>query len=190
MTYLAIPFFAALMMIKGGWLKRIPLWKRLDDKLDQHQDGTIQNVLFNVGAWIIDGNNLSALILWAVAGSILPFGLATSIALAWWIFVISSMGEEAGAVGDYTGGWGPYVEHFDRKYGVKKALIHGISGGALLTIATGFIGFIFAGATFPICYFVGSSIYKFLHKQGSWAYAEPIYGAVFGIAAAYYIGAL
>lgn len=111
--------------------------------------------------------------------------------------MVMSMGEEAGAVGRWGHAWGQYIRvkdvdgenPFGRSYGVKKALHRGVFLGALLTLATGFTPFILAGASFPLVYFLGSTLtYLIMKKPQSWTLAEPIYGAVIGIAAVFYVG--
>ena len=184
MIVLYILIFSALFMIKGGWLGRIKWWKSFDDRLKEPAGSKIKDIRNKVASWFIDGSNLSALILLVVMAAIQPdFTVAVTFAVAWWIWIISSMGEKAGAVGDYKGGWGPYVdaEEFKRRDGVKDAFIFGIAGGALMSAASGFWAFIIAGASFPVVYFLGSSLYLLIHKSRSWAYAEPLYGIPFGI---------
>ena len=99
-----------------------------------------------------------------------------------WAWCFSSMGEEAGSVGDYKEGWGDYLDHFDRSCGIKKALQWGLAWGSLMALVTGYLWFIPAAASFPIVYFIGSSLYRLIHNDRSWKYAEPIYGAVIGLA--------
>ena len=189
MTYfLSILLFSSLFMIKGGWLGRIPLWAKIQTSLKNKDVSMVEVARNNTIDWLMDGTNLSALLLWVAASAAVPnFTTASLFAFTWWLFVMSSMGEESGAVGNYKGGWGPYVEHFDRQYGIKKALIHGIAGGALMAAATGFWPFMFAGATFPVVYFAGNSLYLLIHKSGSTAYSEIIYGVPFGVAAGLYL---
>lgn len=199
--FVSILLFSSLFMIKGGWLKRIPWWKDFDRRMDLLGKNDIETLRNHIVSWVIDGNNLSALILWVAASAAHPdFLTASAFAFGWWIFVISSMGEEAGAVGDYKYAVGPYITFLNpdeksnrktlgRKYGIKKSVILGVAGGSLMAAPIDHWWFMAAGATFPVVYFVGSSIYRFIHKAGSWAYAEPLYGVPFGIAAAhYYIG--
>lgn len=147
---------------KGGWLDAWPQYKTLVDKYH------LKRVL------------PAAMILLPLLFFVDP--LQAILFTAAWCYCYSSMGEEAGAVGDYKSGWGDYIDKgFGRSYGIKKALQWGLAWGGLLTMVTGCVWFIPAGATFPVCYFIGSSIAQLQGKQG-WAYAEPIYGAVMGLA--------
>lgn len=165
--------FAILGCIKGGSHWNIPKLKELDH---------------GVLGFLIDGTRLTTLIvtIWMVwaAG---PVGFL--IGLAWFLGIASSMGEEAGASGTYKEWWGPY-KNFGRSYGIKKALQRGIYQGALLTLVTGYTPFIVAGATFPICYFVGQSLYTLIHNKNSTAYAEPVFYGVIGVAFSFYLETL
>lgn len=174
---ISIIIFTLLYSIKGGWHWRIPKLKSLDH---------------GVMGFFLDGTRLSsilALIYIAVMADDPIKGLL--FGLAWFVGIMMSMGEEAGAVGRYGHAWGPYIDKgFGREYGVKKALQRGVFLGALLTLATGFTPFIVAGATFPIVYFAGSTLTYLIEKRPqSWPYAEPIYGAMIGIAAYLWLGA-
>ena len=165
---MSMVIFALAYAAKGGWLGRIPQWKNFEysDELKRVVPA------FIIFFWVV----------WFV-----PFWACVLFTAAF-CFCYSSMGEEAGAVGDYTGGWGDYLTavnpdgspSFGRSYGVKKALQWGLAWGGLLALASGFVWFVLAGALFPVCYFVGSSIAAFRGQKG-WAYAEPIFGAVMGL---------
>lgn len=184
--------FTLFMMIKGGWHWRIP-------GLERFKEGAI--------GWFIDGTQLSAILAGTYIGFHAGIGQGALFALAWWIGVMMSMGEEAGAVGRWGHAWKQYIEWMPelksvqifgrtlfeyregRAYGVKKAIQRGVFLGALLTLATAFPGFILAGASFPIAYFLGSSLtFLTTKKPESWTGAEPIYGAIVGLAAAHYLG--
>lgn len=172
MVIIAYIFFPLMMMLKGGWLNKIEAYNAWERK--QHK----------VVQWFLDGTNASAILVGIFALTKLDPTMALLFGVAWWLYMMSSMGEEAGAVGDYNGGWGQYVENedFGRRYGIKKAVTHGIAGGALLAAASDCWWFIIAGALFVPVYFIGSSVYLLIHKTRSWAYAEPIYGLAFAIA--------
>ena len=163
--------FSLAYGVKGGWLGKIPGFNALREKpyLDT----------------MLDGKPLSAAIVSFYAGMCgLPLWMCCACALAWLIGVAPSMGEEAGAVGTYKGGWGPYVDNpeFGRSYGVKKAIQRGVFTGAPLALVTGNIWFIAAGATFPIVYFCGMSLRELFTRNNSWDWAELIYGGMLGLA--------
>ena len=155
------------------------------------QSSIVYAPFISVLHWLIDGSNLSALILLFIG--LFVFSEADTaiwFALAWWLFVITSIGEEAGAAGDYKQAWGPYIDYtedFGRAYGIKKGAMLGLAGGGLMAAASGWWWFMLAGATFPAVYFLGSSLYRLIHKKGSWTYAEPLYGVPFGLAASAYL---
>jgi hypothetical protein len=163
MIYVFAVFVMALAYCaKGGWLDAFPKYKEL---VEFYRLKRVLPLLIVLIPLLFIVSPLQAVL----------FTLA-------WAYCYSSMGEEAGAVGDYQGGWGDYMTGgFGRSYGIMKALQYGLSWGALLTLITGCVWFVPAGATFPVCYFIGSSIAA-LRGQKGWAYAEPIYGAVIGIA--------
>lgn len=173
---MSIVFFTLMMTIKGGWHWRIPQIKALDD---------------GVMGFFLDGTRLSTLLVLGYVGSLTDPLIGLFFALAWFVGNLASMGEEAGAIGPPARG--PYIEKgFGQAYGVKKGLQRGIYLGALLTFAT-FASdpspwFIVAGATFPLCYFAGQYLYLKIHKTSSWAYAEPIYGLVIGLAVNQWLG--
>lgn len=177
-TILSILYFAALYSIKGGWLGKIPGWNEFvksHPALD----------------WALDGTRLSILGAFLIC---LPFVsvLQALLFAAAWAYCASSMGEEAGAVGDYKEGWGSYVAlpAFGRMYGVKKALQWGLAWGALMALVTGCGWFIVAASTFPIVYFTGSSLYRYFKNDRGWAWAEPLYGALIGTAVSIWINGI
>ncbi|MCP5916232.1 hypothetical protein NL317_29875, partial [Klebsiella pneumoniae] len=79
------------------------------------------------------------------------------------IGVSPSMGEEAGAVGGYKGGWGEYVDYpeFGSMYGVKKALQRGVFTTAALAIVLNAPLLLIFGALMPVAYYVGISIEQY-----------------------------
>lgn len=170
MIYLCcIIVFALAYSIKGGWLGLIPGWNAF---VRSHP----------ITDLFLDGTRLSWLLVLVLSLFLLPWQTALLFTLAW-AYSSSSLGEEIGAVGDYKKCWGPYIDKgFGQAYGVKKALQWGLAWGGLMALATGYIWFIPAAATFPIVYFIGSSLYRLIHNEGSWSYAEPLYGAVIGLA--------
>lgn len=162
--------FSVLYAVKGGQhghLKVFSTLRRRSKILDRILDGkvlsTIGVLLFSLFAGIDNAIALSAL---------------------WLLAIAPSMGEEAGAVGGFKGGWGPYIEKgFGRDYGVKKALQRGVFSGACLAIATGSVMPIIAGALFVPAYWVGISIQQ--SRTGSvvadWNVSELIFGVCLGI---------
>jgi hypothetical protein len=181
-------FFMFAVAVKGGWLGRIPGWNEF--KKRKTTNNTPGNILAALKRWLLDGTQLSAfLVTGFMAAATSDVILAVSFGLMWWLYFMRSMGEVAGAVGDYKGGWGEYTvtDKFSRTEGIKNALTHGLAGGGMLTFATGFIWFIPAAGLFPVCYFVGNSLHQFIHKSTGWTYSEPIYGLPIGIAAAFYL---
>lgn len=172
---MSIIIFSILYAIKGGWLWNIPKAEKLK-------------------CWLTDGTQLSSILAGLYVGYCTDPIQGILFGLAWWVGVMVSMGEEAGSIGHYKGWWGGYkTRGFDRSYGIKKSIQRGIFLGSLLTIATNETLFIIAGATFPVCYFLGSSLHLLIEGKkstykDSWALAEPLYGAVIGIAVFLYLG--
>lgn len=161
MILISIIFCVLAYTIKGGLLNYV-----LSDSQHEHSLSYLKHLL-------------PAFLILLLTIMIVPLGQAIIFTAAW-CYCFASMGEEAGAVGDYKTAWGDYIEKgFGRSYGIKKAIQWGLAWGALMALASGFIWFIPAGAMFPICYFVGSSISAYRGDKG-WFYAEPIYSAVIG----------
>lgn len=171
MLILCILFFAALYAIKGGWLGKIPGFNgfmRSNKVLD----------------FVLDGTRLSSLLAGLFAGQFMPAPQAALFGLAWFVGVMVSMGEEAGAIGRAGRSWGPYIEWLGgkgRAFGWKKGVQRFVFMGALLALATGYTGFIVAGAFVPVIYWLGSTLHYLIHRKDSWAYAEPAVGALFGL---------
>lgn len=186
---ISIIVFALAMMIKGGWLGRIPGWDAFTKKKRSHWG--LQNVVEAVKAWLLDGTQLSAVLIFLFMAAAQPdLSLAAIFSFCWWVIVLRSIGEEAGAVGDYKGGWGIFIntKQFGRMLGIEAALGHGVMGGFLLALATGWEGFIISLGSFPLCYFIGNSLHQYFHKTTGWAYSEIIYGAVIGFSVFLYLG--
>jgi hypothetical protein len=204
---LSILIFACAVSIKGGWLNRISIYDKLERAIN---DTYKNNLLFiksgkqfglnptryyftlpflAVARWLIDGSVISVfLVTWFVSHTTSDLSLAALCGL-FWMLIWSSMGEEAGAAGDYKGAWGDYMDakkptgemYFSRSYGVKKGIQYGCFFGAGISMALGSWCFWIASATFPLCYFLGSSIGLYLTGRRGWAFAEPIYGAALGL---------
>lgn len=193
MIVLTILIFAGLYAIKGGALGLVPRWSTL----------TKTNAITR---FALDGTRLAAVLAGLFIALQVDKTTGALFALAWFIGTIPSMGEEAGAIGTYRRHWGPYLqwmpqaksllklrgkEWFVREgvtFGWKKGAQRGVWMGASLALATQDTAFIWAGLAFPLCHFAGQSLYYAIHKDDSWAYAEPLIGAVFGIAAAHWMG--
>lgn len=103
---------------------------------------------------------------------------------AWMFGVAPSMGEEGGACGGYKGAWGEYTQHFNRSYGIKKALQRGLWTTVFIGILLGSPLVILSGAMLVPCYWLGISYLQWKHQTVSvgWPYAEWLYGGVIGMA--------
>jgi len=177
---LFILFFALAYTVKGGLLGRLFNVDKVSEKSE-------------ILDFLLEGKFASGimLFLFLMVGFLQPPLAAFLFGAAWAVGVTPSMGEEAGAVGYSKYAWGQYIkykEDFGRAYGVKKMIQRGVFMGALLTLVTGSVVYIPAGALMPVCYFLGMELYYRLHGSGhdgrvSWVYAEPIFGAVIGVAA-------
>lgn len=167
--FLDIIVFAVAVSLKGGWHKRFFTTK-------------------------IDGTHLSFILIALYAWYMLPLGTAVMFTLGW-MLISASMGEEAGAVGDYKAWWGDYEEAiyppghseagqrvFDRSYGIKKGIQYGLQTGSVMALSLGNWSMAIAGALFPVAYYLGSSLYYYLHRHHAWTYAEPVWGVFFGVA--------
>ena len=172
---LCIPLFSVLYALKGGWHAR--LFPKLLEFMKRNP----------VADFFLDGTRLSTALCATALAPLAGVQTACIFAVAWLLAVAPSVGEEAGGIGDYKENWGPYAENFEDSYAWKKGLQRGAYAGALLSLASGYTGFILAGLSFPAVYFAGSSVYRYFHGRRSWAYAEPLYGGIMGIAAAMWL---
>lgn len=209
---LSILVFSVAVAVKGGWIGKVfTNWKRLVDKVEASFEEAISSVktawhnrafkeLFKslfvlpfkgFAKWFLDGSVISLFIVFFyVAASQPSLTVAFMCALSWCL-IWSSMGEEAGAAGDYKEGWGQYVDSvrpdgrkaFSRTYGIKKGIQYGCFFGAGMSMAMGSWCIWIAAATFPLCYFLGNSIQRYFSNGAvrGWQYAEPLYGAVVGL---------
>ena len=159
-----------MISIKGGWLNRIPVW----DKWEKSRTAIIGDkttpkfkyYFVLISDWFLDGSQLGTFLFTFIMAAIQPdLGVALLTGFVWWFWSTSSMGEEAGGVGDYKENWGEYSEIYSRPSAFKKAFYHGIAGGALLAITSGWLGFIPFLGLLPIVYFVGSSLHRLIHKE-------------------------
>ncbi len=207
MTYLiSIIVFALAVSIKGGLLGNIfTNWQRLVNRAEASFEEAISSVksawhnrtykeLFKflfvlpfkaVARWFLDGSVISLFIVFFyVAASQPSLTVAVLCALSWCL-IWSSMGEEAGAAGDYVEWWGKYKDRgFKRSYGLKKGIQYGCFFGAGMSMAVGSWLIWIAAASFPLIYFLGNSIQRYVSdgKIRGWKYSEPLYGAVVGLA--------
>ena len=138
---------------------------------------------FHAGAkWFFDGSIISVFGAFVFFMASIESTHTALLCTFGFLFILVSMGEEAGAVGDYKGAWGPYIEKgFGRNYGIKKSIQYGVYGVGVIGIALGSFYPWLAGASFPLCYWIGSSFYRYIHGARSWTYAEPLWGAVLGL---------
>ncbi|MDB5490368.1 MAG: putative rane protein [Micavibrio sp.] len=136
---------------------------------------------------IVDGHNLSAIL----------FGLITMslpAALAWYIGCKPSLGEEVPAIGGIRGNW-VHEGTTDRILtgseskairisALKRGLQRGVFMGACIAFALNDRNFILAGATWPLCVFIGISISQ-LYRNAiatGWRTYEIVYGLPFVVA--------
>lgn len=211
--------FASAVAIKGGWLGTIfTNWNRLVKRVEATFSDTVSQLksawskiaqsptelsayvgLFKpafvlpfqgFAKWFLDGSVISLFLVVVYVAATQPSLTVAALFGLSWMLIWSSMGEEAGAAGDYKGAWGEYIEArnpdgqlaFTRSYGIKKGIQYGCFFGAGLSMAVGSWTLWIAAATFPICYFLGSSLHRWLKGERSWTYAEPLYGSVIGLA--------
>ena len=180
--------FTAAMMVKGGWLGKMSFWNEWKaDRAEKMSGHIIPKLFAKVADVALDEKILSALIVLIGLLAAQPDAeLAIYTAFVWSIIIRVSMGEEAGGIGDYKENWGDYVQWLGpkkgRSFAIKKGLQYGgFFGGALACVYWSPWLFV-AGLAFPLVYFIGSSLYRLIHKSPSWAYAEPLWGALIGLA--------
>lgn len=213
MSYLISIFvFAAAISIKGGWLGHVfHNWNRLVKRIEAAFEDVLETVvngfesknytdkalwvaLFKLpfhgfAKWFMDGSIISVFLVLFYAGATLEAGSAVIFTLGY-ALVLVSMGEEAGSVGDYKGGWGDYLtaknpdgsKAFGRTYGIKKAAQYGAYSGAVMAMAAGSWTLWFSGILFPLFYFIGNSASLYFTGRRGWAYSEPLWGAAIGLA--------
>lgn len=141
--------------------------------------------------WFMDGSVISMFIVFVyVAASQPSLTVAALFALSWCL-IWMSMGEEAGAAGDYKGAWGEYITAtvngklaFGRSYGIKKGIQYGAFAGAGMALAIGSWTLWIAGAMFPLCYYLGNCFQVWVSggKHRGWQFSEPLWGAAVGLA--------
>jgi len=180
MIYVAVIIFAIAYAIKGGWIGKIQGW----DEWRDSQPIAIQK--------ITGGKFISALLVFVflLLSSFDPVYAVVMLA-AWLLAVSPSMGEEAGAIGRWGTWWGDYRVAvypntdkfvFNRSYGVLKGVQRGVWMGAVFTVAGATaLSIPIMGLGFVAAHFAGQELYYRLHKRDSWAYSEPMIGALIGI---------
>jgi len=206
-------FFAILMAIKGGLLGRLfKNWNRAKHKLSNELKYSLSKIkngwdtqdkskffeLFLLpfkafAKWFMDGSVISLFLVFIYVAMNQDLTVAVPFALGW-VLLWSSMGEEAGAAGDYKGAWGPYMTAsieepdrtrypFGRSYGIKKGIQYGCFAGGVMALSTGSWCILFAAATFPLCYYLGSSFLYWRTKgaERGWEYGELLWGGVIGL---------
>lgn len=128
---------------------------------------------------VLDGKVLSTVIILLYSLCFVEPLEASILAGAWLLSVAMSMGEEQAAVGDYSGGSGPYLDKgFGRTFGVKKAIQRGLVYGVAFTLATQAIIFLPLCLLYVPCVWIGQSLNLLILKHKGWEIAEPIIGAI------------
>jgi hypothetical protein len=188
MIYILI--FTAAMMIKGGWLARVPTWKQWEANratiLKKGKAPATKYFLTVFADALLDEKNLSTFVVFAGLAAAQPdLWFAASVSLAWALACRVSMGEEAGGIGDWEYNTGDYVELYGPAKGritaVKRGFQYGALFGGLLALVSGNVWLVLAGLSFPLVYFIGNYVYRMAHKTSSWAYSEILWGATFGL---------
>lgn len=136
-------------------------------------------VLINIADWFLDGTQVGTFLFIFIMAAVQPdLSIALWSGFAWWFWSAASMGEVAGGVGDTTEAWGENIAFMKRSSAIKKALFHGLAGGALLTLATGWLWWIPVIGSFPVVYFIGNTINRKVMKERGWAISELLYDVV------------
>jgi len=180
MIYVAALIFAIAYAIKGGWIGKIQGW----DAWRKSQPKAL--------SMILDGKFIAGLIVFVfiLLSSFDPI-YSLVMLTAWLLAVSPSMGEEAGAIGRYGHWWGDYHDAvysdtskpvFNRSYGVLKGVQRGVWMGAVFTVAGATaLSIPIMGLGFVAAHFIGQELYFRLHGRDSWAYSEPLVGALIGV---------
>lgn len=194
---LTVIFCALLYALKGGsgpyLFKRWAELRATNKITERLMDG---KVISTIGAFLLALIGTADLVVLlgerGVPEYSAHFFVALKFAAAWLLSVAPSMGEEHGAIGRWKHAWGEYVElGLGRSYGVKKGIQRGVWIGAIMTLATGFIPYIWFSFLFVPCVFIGQELYYRVTGRDSWVLSEPIIGAVvYGVPTAlYFMGA-
>lgn len=168
---MAVIIFAIAYALKGGWLGKVTRFDTWRKK---------QTWFISKG---LDGKSLATILVFVFCLLNAGFLMAVAITAAWLLAVSPSMGEEAGAIGRYGHWWGKYRGiGLSRSYGVKKGLQRGVWIGAMFSVVMGSASLFIPvlGIGFVAAHFIFQEIYYRIHKQDSWAYAEPAIGALIG----------
>lgn len=198
--------WALAVATKGGFIGRIfTNWNRFVDKKEAQLIGEVDDVKYywkvkdykkavlqsltlpyhGFLKWWFDGSIIGGTIvlLWAM---VYLDGVDVFMVMVAWLFILVSMGEEIGSVGNYSFWWGKYKDRgFPRSYGVKKAVQYGVYSGAVLALTLGSWLPWTAGALCPVVYFIGNSARYKLTGKRSWDWSEPLWGLVIGLGAGY-----
>lgn len=155
--FIIIPLlFAFAVANKGGWIGKF----------------------IKVPSWV--DNHLHPPIIALVMLLFVPWYVAVLCGAAAYVFKLS-MGEEAGAIINNTRN--EYIDTPDlgRDFGIKKAVQRGITDGAAFSLALWNPLMIIAGLFFVPAYWGMSKLKHKLTGTNDWAWAEPVYGLIFGI---------
>lgn len=158
LEFILLPIAGSLAIaIKGGWVGKF--WRKCPSWVDNHVPPVII-----LGACLFFFSWYTAILC----------GLAT------YIFKLS-MGEEAGAVINNTRN--EYIDTPDlgRSFGIKKAIQRGVMDGAAFSLALWNPLMILAGLFFVPTYWAMSKLKYKITGTNDWAWAEPVYGLIFGI---------
>lgn len=156
--FIILPIAGALSVaIKGGWVGKF--WRKCPNWFDNH----VPPVLMVVACLFF-----------------FPWYIAVLCGLSTYIFKLS-MGEEAGAIINNTRN--EYIDTLElgREFGIKKAVQRGVMDGAAFSLATWNPLMIFAGLFFVPTYWAMSKLKYKLTNVNDWAWAEPVYGVIFGL---------
>lgn len=183
MEYLiCMTFFALAYAIKGGSGNILENWNKV-----RNSNKILERLM--------DGKVLSTIMVFVFA--VIAFEgseyYAVALPLAWLVAVAPSMGEEHGAIGDYKGALPGYLRqdqtHRGREYDVKKGLQRGVWMGAAMTLATGFVPFIWVSLLFVPVVFLGQCIDRLVMENPGWKITEFFIGAIiYGLPMALFLG--
>lgn len=156
--FIALPIAGALAVaVKGGWVGKF--WRKCPDWVDNHIPPVIM---------------LTACLFF------MPWYFALLTGLTCYIFKLS-VGEEAGAIINNTRNQYIDTPTLGREFGIKKGIQRGVMDGAAFSLALWNPVMIFAGLFFVPAYWSMSKLKYKITGVNDWAWAEPIYGLIFGI---------
>lgn len=198
---LSIPVFAIAYMLKGGWLGKIQGWDDSVKELGLAGKLLSGKLLAGLVVFLfcaaVSGDWIHGVIMTAAWVLAVPPSMGEEAGAIgrlghWW-------GDYKDAVYSAT-----FPAHrkagmpvFDRSYGVIKGVQRGAWIGAVFTVAGAtYLSLVKGIDVMPIelvfsipimtvgfvaAHFIGQEIYYRVHKQDSWAYAEPIVGVLIGL---------